>query len=293
MRKFLFAFLLMAIPLLAQQPAATVKLLNAVTAVGNGTPWVNNAGAQWLYAVIHVTGAPTGCSVIIQTATTTSGTYQSATASTASGFDSNPFTCTGTATDGIVGVYCPASIPTGRCATVRGRVATLSGGTSPTVTVTLYAFPVPQTITQLTGTLTVTANQGTGAANNDSPWVVSLATPNTVTGSGGLSSYTSGASYVASLATSSGVNQLFYGFSVYNSAGASQFYLCFNSAALPANGTASVTTPVNCPSASTCSFSIGPIPIKTFTAGVVCANSSTSPTLTTGAADSFFQILLK
>lgn len=79
-----------------------------------------------------------------------------------------------------------------------------------------------------------------------------------------------------------------YGFIVYNSNASAQFILCFNATSLPANGTATVTTPLRCAATSTCSYSAGTIP-RAFSTGIVCGNSSTSPTLTTGAADVFFE----
>lgn len=162
MKRLLPILLLSTLPLLAQ-PRAVVTLQNAATATGTGTAWTNTAKGQWIYAVVHTTGAPTGCTIALQTSTTTAGTFANATASTATGFAANPFTCTGTSTDAIIGVYCPSDAA--NCAAVRANITALSGGTSPTVTATLLVFDLPQSLATITGSVTaiVTAAAQTGA----------------------------------------------------------------------------------------------------------------------------------
>ena len=83
-----------------------------------------------------------------------------------------------------------------------------------------------------------------------------------------------------------------YGFCVYNSAGSTQYYMAFNAAALPANGTAPSIAPLAVASATTMCFTTGEYPVN-FSTGIVVGNSTTAPTLTTGAADSWFSIFLK
>jgi hypothetical protein len=285
--KKLALFLLLAFPLAAQTPQAAVTLLNAVTTTGASTGWANNGGSLWVYVVLHVTGAPTGCTFTVQTSTALASGYGTATAATDTGFAVNPFTCTGTNTDAVVGVYLPSDSVVGRY--VRVNLSALSGGTTPTVTAKLYAFAAQKTLAQIAGTVTVsgtvTANQGTAGAT---AWPVSES-PRTYASANAATASTVGASYVASqVAKASAAN--FFGITVYNSKSTAQFYMCFNATSLPANGATSITVPLSCAGTSTCSLNVGSVPIN-FSTGLTCGNSTTSPTLTTGAADSLFQVI--
>lgn len=166
MKRPLFsAMLFCAVALTAQNPAYSNRQLSAVTTTTTGTAVDNSVVGrqlQFWVAVVHVTGAPTGCTISIKTSTSTGGTFANVTAYTGTGFSANPFTCTGANTDAIIGVYCPSDA--NNCSAIEVDLTALSGGTSPTVTATLYGYNMPVTLAQIVGTVTVsgtvTANQG-------------------------------------------------------------------------------------------------------------------------------------
>lgn len=76
-----------------------------------------------------------------------------------------------------------------------------------------------------------------------------------------------------------------FNLTIYNSNAAAQFFLLFDAAAIPANGTSACTV---LKVATVASQLFNWNPGRTFLTGIVVVNSSTEPTLTIGAADSFY-----
>lgn len=104
--------------------------------------------------------------------------------------------------------------------------------------------------------------------------------------------HTTGANEASRVAKASA--GVLYGFTVYNASASAQFYLVYNSTTVPVDGTQSAVTPLRCPATTTCSSSTtgGQFPI-TMSTGIAISNSSTEPTKTIGAADSYFQVFFK
>lgn len=73
---------------------------------------------------------------------------------------------------------------------------------------------------------------------------------------------------------------------IYNSASIDQFYQLHDAAALPANGAAPVL-PIKVPAGASMALDFGSVG-RSFANGIVVCNSSTGPTKTIGAADSWF-----
>lgn len=83
----------------------------------------------------------------------------------------------------------------------------------------------------------------------------------------------------------------FYGIWGYNSKTAAQFIQCFNSTTVPADTTVPIIT-FTVPAASNFSLGVGAYPVS-FSTGISCSNSSTGPTKTIGAADTWFNVVYK
>jgi hypothetical protein len=81
-----------------------------------------------------------------------------------------------------------------------------------------------------------------------------------------------------------------YEVSFYNSSASAQFYQLHNSATLPAD-TAVPVRIINVPAGGMGSFDFG-LRGRPFSTGIVVTNSSTGPTKTIGAADSFYDALV-
>lgn len=90
--------------------------------------------------------------------------------------------------------------------------------------------------------------------------------------------------YASSLVVKSGPGVLF-GFTAYSSNVAAQFILIFDSATLPADATIPECVFTV---AATANLGVQWIPGRTFRTGIVICNSTTGPTKTIGAADTFF-----
>jgi hypothetical protein len=80
---------------------------------------------------------------------------------------------------------------------------------------------------------------------------------------------------------------LLYGFSIYSSNAAAQFIQVFDAAKLPADG---AIPAVVYTIAATSNLPINWIPPRKFAAGIVICNSTTGPTKTIGAADTWFDV---
>lgn len=89
--------------------------------------------------------------------------------------------------------------------------------------------------------------------------------------------------YATSLVVKTGPGKL-YGFTAYNS-GAAQFIILFDGTSVPANGATGVPFAVG--ATSNLGVAYGDTG-RAFNAGCVLALSTTSPTLTLGAAEAFF-----
>ena len=117
-------------------------------------------------------------------------------------------------------------------------------------------------ITQLTTNVVVSATAGTTASST---------------------------AYAASLVGKSSAGTLF-AVSIYNSATFAQYYQLHDATALPSNGAAPKSV-IRIPAQGTGGWDFG-LRGRPFAAGIVIANSTTGPTLTTGAADSYFDAVV-
>lgn len=78
----------------------------------------------------------------------------------------------------------------------------------------------------------------------------------------------------------------------YSSKTSTQFILVFDSASLPAEGTAPTLPPIRVPASQNFSITFGPFARK-FASGIVICNSSTANTKTIGSADCWFDAQIK
>jgi len=73
----------------------------------------------------------------------------------------------------------------------------------------------------------------------------------------------------------------------YNTSASSQFIQVFNSATIPADGTAPNYTPMVCPATGNCTLDLTTIQGLPLSTGIVWTNSSTATTKTIGSATTF------
>lgn len=99
----------------------------------------------------------------------------------------------------------------------------------------------------------------------------------------------SSAAYEASHVGKASAGTLF-SVSIYNSSNSAQFYQLHDAAALPANNAVPKSV-IRIPAQGTGGWDFG-LRGRPFATGIVIANSSTGPTLTTGSADSYFDAVV-
>lgn len=107
--------------------------------------------------------------------------------------------------------------------------------------------------------------------------------------SASVASTSNSVSYEASRAAKATSGTLF-SVSIFNSAAVSQFYQLHNAASLPSNGAAPASI-IKIPAGGSGGWDFG-VRGRPFSTGIVISNSSTGPTLTVGAADSYYDAVI-